>query len=111
MANLEWQARAPAPPDDLLAAAKQVKLAQQLAMCSSLRDMTLPQSLQEGDPEEWWKESFKNFLDSKPKGPQAISLDIAFPGAQHVYGIPEHARSLSLPPTKGYILHTTRSYS
>lgn len=57
--------------------------------------------MQENDPEGWWQESFKAFTDSKPKGPQAISLDIAFPGSQHVYGIPEHARRLSLTPTKG----------
>jgi alpha 1,3-glucosidase len=57
--------------------------------------------LQEGDPEGWWQETFKSHTDSKPKGPQSISLDISFPGAHHVYGIPEHAKSLSLPPTIG----------
>ena len=56
---------------------------------------------QEGDPEGWWEETFKGHKDSKPKGPQAISLDLSFPSASHVYGIPEHASPLSLPPTTG----------
>ena len=57
--------------------------------------------LQEGDPEDWWQETFKGHVDTKPKGPEAISLDISFPGSQHVFGIPEHAKALSLPATKG----------
>lgn len=56
---------------------------------------------QEGDPEGWWEETFKSFSDSKPKGPEAISFDLSFPGAQHVYGLPERATSLSLQPTTG----------
>jgi len=60
--------------------------------------------VQEGDPEGWWQETFKGHTDSKPKGPQAISLDLTFPGSHHVFGIPEHARSLSLPPTRGGLL-------
>ncbi len=39
--------------------------------------------------------------DSKPKGPEAMSLDLVFPGFQNVYGIPERATSLSLRPTNG----------
>jgi hypothetical protein len=54
---------------------------------------------QEGDPEGWWEESFKGHVDSKPRGPEAISFDLEFPGVQHVYGLPEHATSLSLKPT------------
>ncbi|KAK9857969.1 hypothetical protein WJX84_003134 [Apatococcus fuscideae] len=56
---------------------------------------------QEGDPAGWWEETFKGHTDSKPKGPQAISLDLSFPGFQHVYGIPEHAASFALKPTTG----------
>ena len=48
-----------------------------------------------------WEESFKSHKDSKPKGPQALSLDLTFPGFQHVYGIPEHAAAFSLPATTG----------
>lgn len=35
-----------------------------------------------------WDETFRGFTDSKRKGPEAISLDISFPGSEHVYGIP-----------------------
>jgi hypothetical protein len=60
-----------------------------------------PTHTQEGDPEGWWEESFNGHSDSKPRGPQAISLDLAFPGAQHVYGLPERATNLALGATKG----------
>lgn len=30
-----------------------------------------------------------------------MSLDITFPGYEHVYGIPQHASSLSLKETRG----------
>lgn len=55
----------------------------------------------EGDPEGWWDETFKSHADSKPKGPEAISFDLSFPGSSHVYGLPEHATSLSLNATTG----------
>lgn len=59
---------------------------------------------QEGDPEGWWEETFKSFTDSKPKGPEGISLDITFPSSHHVFGIPERAKQFSLPPTVGMCL-------
>lgn len=59
---------------------------------------------QEGDPAGWWEEDFKSHKDSKPRGPQAISLDLDFPAYRHVYGIPEHASSLSLQPTVGTLV-------
>lgn len=34
-------------------------------------------------------------------GPESLSLDIDFPGYEHVYGIPQHASSLSLKQTRG----------
>ncbi|KAL8278215.1 hypothetical protein RQP46_009388 [Phenoliferia psychrophenolica] len=48
-----------------------------------------------------WEESFAGKTDSKPKGPESLSLDITFPGYEHVYGIPQHASSLSLKQTRG----------
>jgi hypothetical protein len=57
--------------------------------------------MQEGDPEAWWHESFKGHSDSKPKGPEAISFDLTFVGAKHVYGLPERATSMALKPTVG----------
>lgn len=53
----------------------------------------------EGDPEGWWEESFKQWTDSKPRGPQAVTFDLAFPGFNHLYGIPEHAMASALKPT------------
>jgi len=53
----------------------------------------------DGDPDGAWEESFNGHRDSKPRGPQAISLDLTFPGAKHAYGLPERAASLALRPT------------
>lgn len=47
-----------------------------------------------------WEETFKGHTDSKPKGPASWGTDITFVGAEHVYGIPEHATSLALKPTR-----------
>ena len=47
-----------------------------------------------------WEETFKSHKDTKPFGPSSVGVDIAFPGFEHVYGIPEHADSLSLKSTK-----------
>lgn len=52
------------------------------------------------DESTWWDETFGGNTDSKPKGPEAIALDISFPGYEHVFGIPEHATSLSLKTTR-----------
>jgi alpha 1,3-glucosidase len=52
------------------------------------------------DESTWWDESFGGSTDTKPKGPEAVGLDISFPGYEHVYGIPEHASSLSLKETR-----------
>lgn len=47
-----------------------------------------------------WEENFKTHHDSKPFGPEAVALDFSFPGAEHAYGVPEHADSLPLKSTK-----------
>lgn len=47
-----------------------------------------------------WEETFKSHVDSKPYGPTSVGVDISFPGAKHVYGIPEHADSFALKSTK-----------
>jgi len=54
---------------------------------------------QEGDGE--WEETWAGRVDTKPRGPEALSLDISFVGYDHVFGIPEHASPLSLRETKG----------
>ncbi|XP_072979350.1 probable glucan 1,3-alpha-glucosidase [Typha angustifolia] len=52
--------------------------------------------------DEDWEERFRSHTDTRPHGPQSISFDVSFHGAEFVYGIPEHAsNSLSLRPTRG----------
>ncbi|KAK4565867.1 glucosidase II [Recurvomyces mirabilis] len=53
------------------------------------------------DEGTWWDESFGGNTDSKPKGPEAVALDISFPNYQHVFGVAEHAGPLSLKETRG----------
>lgn len=53
------------------------------------------------DESTWWEESFGGNTDSKPRGPESVGLDISFPGYNHVFGIPEHADSMSLKETRG----------
>ncbi len=52
------------------------------------------------DERTWWDEQFGGNTDSKPKGPESVGIDIAFPGYEHVFGIPSHASSLSLKETR-----------
>ncbi|KAI0944115.1 hypothetical protein AcV7_002026 [Taiwanofungus camphoratus] len=61
-----------------------------------------PRAWFEGETEDgWWEETFSSWTDSKPKGPESLSVDINFPNHGHVYGIPQHATRLSLPTTTG----------
>ncbi|KAJ5146441.1 uncharacterized protein N7515_001005 [Penicillium bovifimosum] len=53
------------------------------------------------DESTWWEETFGGNTDSKPRGPESVALDVTFPGYSHVFGIPEHADSLSLKETRG----------
>eukprot|EP00163_Fabomonas_tropica_P030694 TRINITY_DN7055_c0_g1_i1.p1 TRINITY_DN7055_c0_g1~~TRINITY_DN7055_c0_g1_i1.p1 ORF type:complete len:357 (-),score=108.79 TRINITY_DN7055_c0_g1_i1:4-1074(-) len=48
-----------------------------------------------------WEEDFQTHKDSKPRGPALVASDVAFIGAKHVYGIPEHATTLALKNTWG----------
>ncbi|PGG96710.1 hypothetical protein AJ79_09480 [Helicocarpus griseus UAMH5409] len=62
------------------------------------------------DDSTWWEESFGGNTDSKPRGPESVAMDITFPGYSHVFGIPEHADSLSLKETRGGDGHHTEPY-
>ena len=53
------------------------------------------------DESTFWDESFGGNTDSKPRGPEAIALDITFPGYNHIYGAAEHTGPLSLKETRG----------
>lgn len=53
----------------------------------------------ENETEGAWEERFRSFTDSKPRGPQAISVDVTFHSVRHIYGLPERASSFSLKDT------------
>jgi len=48
-----------------------------------------------------WEENFQSHSDSKPFGPTSVGVDISFPSATFLYGIPEHASSHALKATDG----------
>ncbi|KNZ75758.1 Glucosidase 2 subunit alpha [Termitomyces sp. J132] len=61
-----------------------------------------PRSWFEGGKEDdYWQETFSSWTDSKPKGPESLSIDINFPSHGTIYGIPQHATRLALPTTSG----------
>ncbi|KAK5164650.1 glucosidase II [Saxophila tyrrhenica] len=53
------------------------------------------------DESTWWDESFGGNTDSKPRGPEAVAMDIEFPAYQYVYGAASHAGPLALKETRG----------
>ncbi|CAB65603.1 glucosidase II alpha subunit Gls2 [Schizosaccharomyces pombe] len=57
-----------------------------------------------------WDETFDNFHDSKPKGPESVGLDIKFVDYGNVYGVPEHTSSLSLKETNNSDAGYTEPY-
>lgn len=48
-----------------------------------------------------WDEFFGGHTDTKPHGPSSFGMDISFPAAAQVYGIPEHSGPLALRTTRG----------
>lgn len=64
-------------------------------------DVQVPLTGSEDDESTWWDESFNGNTDSKPRGPESMAADITFFGYEHVYGLAEHASSLSLKQTRG----------
>ncbi|KAL7424252.1 glucosidase II [Cryptotrichosporon argae] len=64
----------------------------------------------EDDDKDMFEEKWKKWTDSKPKGPEGLSLDISFPSVQHIYGLPEHSSPLSLPSTRGDGARYTEPY-
>ncbi|CAK5281912.1 unnamed protein product [Mycena citricolor] len=67
-----------------------------------LSEAVRPQAWFEGDKEDdYWTEQWSSWTDTKPKGPESLSLDISFPRHGVLYGIPQHATNLALPTTAG----------
>lgn len=50
---------------------------------------------------ENYQQSFGGHTDTTPYGPTSVGMDFTFDGFSHVYGIPEHATSMALGPTRG----------
>ena len=44
-------------------------------------------------------EQFLDFVDSKPRGPESVGVDVSFPNATNLHGIPERTCEFSLPDT------------
>ncbi|XP_022900640.2 neutral alpha-glucosidase AB [Onthophagus taurus] len=65
----------------------------------------------EGQDPGAWEENFKSHQDSKPRGPEAVGVDITFPGALRAYGIPEHADKFALRTTGKGGLEPYRLYN
>ncbi|KAJ3133689.1 hypothetical protein HK100_004149 [Physocladia obscura] len=61
----------------------------------------LIEKLKKDVQKDMWEESFSGKQDSKPRGPTSIGFDIEFPGFSHIYGLPQHASSYFLKPTRG----------
>ncbi|XP_043690033.1 probable glucan 1,3-alpha-glucosidase [Telopea speciosissima] len=59
------------------------------------------EQLRKKKEDEDWEERFRTHTDTRPFGPQSISFDVSFYGADFVYGIPERASSFALKPTRG----------
>lgn len=75
------------------------------------QDEKVEVSEDEEDIEGLWEEKFHSHKDTKPHGPMSVGMDISFPASQHLYGIPEHASSLTLKNTIGeQNVHYTQPY-
>lgn len=60
-----------------------------------------PQTLDPNEDPDSWEEGFREFIDPKPNGPEAVAVDFTFPGSEILFGIPEHADSFALKSTIG----------
>ncbi|KAK2464434.1 hypothetical protein APHAL10511_003582 [Amanita phalloides] len=81
---------------------KEAKSEESAVAAAQAHSSTKPGSWFEGDIEDdLWEETFSSWTDTKPKGPESLSIDITFPNHGTVYGIPQHATRLALPTTTG----------
>ncbi|XP_047176899.1 probable glucan 1,3-alpha-glucosidase [Vigna umbellata] len=68
------------------------------------------EQLKEKSEDDNWEENFRSHTDRRPYGPQSISFDVSFYGADFVYGIPERATTLALRPTRGPNVEESEPY-
>jgi hypothetical protein len=53
------------------------------------------------DTRDLWEERFNSHTDPKPHGPAAVGLDVFFPNANVLSGLPSRTVPLNLPATRG----------
>ena len=51
------------------------------------------------DEDGMWEETFRSWTDPKKNGPEAVAFDLALPGSDRVFGLPERAAPFALRPT------------
>ena len=73
----------------------------QIPNAGSAQDPLVNNKENDDDESTWWDETFNGFTDSKPRGPESVAMDVTFLGYEYVYGLAEHATSLSLNDTRG----------
>ncbi|KAF4682488.1 hypothetical protein FOZ60_010464 [Perkinsus olseni] len=49
------------------------------------------------DTSDLWQETFNSFVDTKPRGPAAVGVDVTMVASRHAYGLAGHSTSLDLP--------------
>lgn len=62
-------------------------------------ETSTPSTPSSSPDEGLWEENFQSHHDPKVRGPESVGADIAFPFAEHLYGIPERTSEFSLPHT------------
>ncbi|KAF7653204.1 hypothetical protein LDENG_00086110 [Lucifuga dentata] len=65
------------------------------------RQTSCSSELEEDHTRSLWKETFREFADTKANGPGSVGADLCLHGFSHAYGLPEHADSLKLKDTRG----------
>lgn len=76
----------------------------------NVEDHNVDNAVAADEDDAMWEERFHEHIDSKPKGPASIGIDVSFPKSRHLFGLPEHASSTQLQLTKGEGNHYAEPY-
>ncbi|CBY08906.1 unnamed protein product [Oikopleura dioica] len=64
------------------------------------RNLLFVEELRAKNDDENWEEKFKTHKDSRPRGPESVSMDVVFTNSRNLYGLPEHTDSFVLANTE-----------
>ena len=64
------------------------------------RNLLFVEELRAKSDDENWEEKFKTHKDSRPRGPESVSMDVVFTNSRNLYGLPEHTDSFVLANTE-----------